>query len=110
MGPSFTNRRNRPASRNPQLPPQLEAIILKALEKDRALRYQHASEMRADLQRLKRDTESGQFPAAISGPVAVAEASAPAPPPPHDTRKKIALPLLLASVLGVALIGAGLFY
>ena len=44
---------------NPDLPAKLEVIIDKCLEKDRNLRYQHASEVRADLQRLKRDTESG---------------------------------------------------
>jgi len=44
---------------NPDVPPKLEEIINKALEKDRRLRYQHASEMRSDLQRLRRDTDSG---------------------------------------------------
>ena len=44
---------------NPEAPPKLDEIINKALEKDRRLRYQHASEMRSDLQRLRRDIESG---------------------------------------------------
>ena len=48
-----------PTEINREVPAKLEEIIHKALEKDRALRYQHASEIRADLQRLKRDTESG---------------------------------------------------
>jgi eukaryotic-like serine/threonine-protein kinase len=50
---------------NPDIPPELEKIIEKSLEKDRSLRFQHASEIRADLQRLRRDTESGKSAKAI---------------------------------------------
>src|SRR3989475_8996474 len=49
-----------PLRLNPDLPTKLEDIINKALEKDRNLRYQHASEMRTDLQRLKRESDSGR--------------------------------------------------
>jgi TolB-like protein/Tfp pilus assembly protein PilF/predicted Ser/Thr protein kinase len=49
-----------PIRLNPDLPPKLEYIINRALEKDRNLRYQHASDMRAELQRLKRDTDSSR--------------------------------------------------
>src|SRR5262249_44738111 len=50
---------------NPDLPTDLERIINKCLEKDRSLRYQHASDVRTDLQRLKRDTESGKTGALV---------------------------------------------
>src|SRR5947209_7741291 len=64
---AILNRAPLPALRlNPDLPAKLEDIINRALEKDRGLRYQHASEMRTDLQRLKRDTDSSrQVPAAV---------------------------------------------
>lgn len=47
---------------NPRIPPDLDRIILRSIEKDPALRYQSASDLRADLKRLKRDSESGQHP------------------------------------------------
>ena len=55
-----------PIRLNPDIPAKEEDIINKALEKDRNLRYQHAADMRADLQRLKRDTDSGRRPAVTS--------------------------------------------
>jgi serine/threonine protein kinase/predicted Zn-dependent protease len=64
---SILNRAPIPPVRlNPDLPPKLEEIINKCLEKDRNLRYQHASDIRADLQRLKRDTDSARLPAAVT--------------------------------------------
>ncbi len=61
-----------PVRLNPDLPSRLEDIINKALEKDSNLRYQHAADLRADLQRLRRDTESGRSAAAST---AIAAAS-----------------------------------
>jgi serine/threonine protein kinase/Tfp pilus assembly protein PilF len=62
---SILNRTPVPPVRlNPDLPPKLEEIINKCLEKDRNLRYQHASEIRTDLQRLKRDPEPARIPGA----------------------------------------------
>ena len=60
-----------PVRLNPGLPAKLEDIINKALEKDKNLRYQHAADMRADLQRLKRDTDTGRASAASSGAMPV---------------------------------------
>jgi serine/threonine protein kinase/predicted Zn-dependent protease len=81
------NRDPLPALRlNPDMPPKLEDIIDRALEKDRELRYQHASEMRSELLRLKRDSETGRAAAASSGRVAIAqESGAQVAPPPSPT-------------------------
>ena len=61
---------------NRDIPPKLEDVISKALEKDRNLRYQNAADMRTDLQRLKRDTRSGSVAAASSGVVVAASSGA----------------------------------
>jgi serine/threonine protein kinase/tetratricopeptide (TPR) repeat protein len=74
-----------PVRLNPDLPPKLEEIISKALEKDRDLRYLHASELRSDLKRLKRDTDTGRaaVPAdssVASSPKSFASTAQQAPP------------------------------
>jgi serine/threonine protein kinase/tetratricopeptide (TPR) repeat protein len=97
---AILHKKSRPASQlNPQLVPQVESIIEKALEKDRNLRYQSASEMRTDLQRLKRDSESGERHATSSGRIRES-------PAVRATKLwKIAIPVLL-----VALLVAGKLY
>ncbi|MGO9720854.1 MAG: protein kinase domain-containing protein, partial [Methylocella sp.] len=86
-----------PLRLNPGLPHKLEDIINKALEKDRGLRYQSAADMRTDLQRLKRDTDSARVPAAPSQP----ERSAPS--------RKL-WPIVAVAVAAIALIAAAAWY
>jgi tetratricopeptide (TPR) repeat protein len=89
-----------PVRLNPAVPAKLEEIINKALEKDRKLRCQSAAEMRTDLQRLKRDTESGR--------TAVA-ASETTPQPAAKAARPRWVAVAGATVLGVAL-AAGAFW
>src|ERR1700687_3538041 len=91
---------------NPDLPAELERIISRALEKDRELRYQHASEMRAELQRLKRDTDSSRSPiaAAAEPGIPVSSASVPMAATPASAGT---IPAVSGSATGVAASASG---
>ena len=91
-----------PTQRNPQLPQAMEEIIQKALEKNRELRYQHAADMRTDLQRLKRDSESGKTSTAISGATGVPETPA--------ARGALLWKIVSAFLLVALLIAGGIYY
>ena len=95
---SILNKHALPLLRmNPKMPPELERIVNKALEKDLDLRYQSASEMRSDLKRLRRETESGRSPAIL-----------PAPPP--ATRKIRPAYIATTLLLGAGLVAIAVFF
>jgi eukaryotic-like serine/threonine-protein kinase len=123
---AIMNRAPVPAVRlNREVPARLEEIIGKALEKDRNLRYQHASEMRSDLQRLKRDTDTGRTASqfadtsyesnAVSGPVssisqtARGASSSAAPSVPVQPRTHIYI-AIAAAVATIAIIAFAIFF
>jgi tetratricopeptide (TPR) repeat protein len=87
----------RPREIRRDLPERVDDIILKCIEKDRGLRYQHASELRADLQRVKRDSEAGRVATLASAPAAATRAA-----------RRIMMPL--AAGVAIAAVGAGAYY
>ncbi|MGA2965758.1 MAG: protein kinase [Terriglobales bacterium] len=106
---SILNRAPAPAVRlNPDVPAKLEEIINKALEKDRNLRYQHAADMRSDLQRLKRDTES-HAASAESGTDSVGTARVGTGALARPGRAKLGS-YLAAGVIVALLVAGGLYY
>ncbi|MGB8788176.1 MAG: protein kinase [Candidatus Acidiferrales bacterium] len=74
-----------PLRLNPDIPPKLEDVITRALEKDRDLRYQHASDMKSELRRLRRDTDTGRMAATASGTMPAAQDSVSQPVVHHPT-------------------------
>ena len=91
-----------PARLNPDVSPELERIINRALEKDRDLRYQHASEIRAELQRLRRDTDSSRQVAIVG---ADSPSSAPTVHPAQPTSSSSAVDVARRYKLGIGVTG-----
>src|SRR5580692_232698 len=99
---------------NPDIPPDLERIINKALEKDRSLRYQTAADLRTDLARLKRDYDSGRSPSAAASSDAPQLASSSSIPaaiaaPASFTHVKSSRKYFISGAIAVIVLAAALF-
>jgi eukaryotic-like serine/threonine-protein kinase len=95
-----------PPQLNPSLPPDLNRIIGRALEKDRELRYQTASEIRAELRCLKRDLDSNRI-AVAQGPVSAAQAAGAVAPAAEVARKSHSIRLIASLVCAALILGTG---
>jgi eukaryotic-like serine/threonine-protein kinase len=96
-----------PVRLNPDLSTKLEEIIKRAIEKDRDLRYQHASDLRAELQRLKRDSSSGQMQVSPSGKRGQPEPASHSLPSPVATRQPRGKAYYVAAAIFVLAVVAG---
>jgi Tol biopolymer transport system component/predicted Ser/Thr protein kinase len=97
-----------PSQLNPRMSPTLEHVVRRALEKDRDLRYQHASDMRAELQRLKRDSSSARtpLPAARDASASAEVSKTPAAVPAAEKRVSSRKRALYAAIPVVVILGA----
>jgi len=99
-----------PSESNPQIPAPLDAIIAKALEKDRDLRYQSVADLHSELKRLKREVDSGRSAWVASGTAQAAEQVTQQLAMPAPKRKLLKLGVTAAPLIVGALIAGGLYY
>jgi serine/threonine protein kinase/tetratricopeptide (TPR) repeat protein len=105
---------------NPEVSAGLDAVIRKALEKDRELRYQHASDLRADLRRLKRDTDSGRIPSSVRSAAESGASSGPGSSSQHSAVKadsEIAAPVkrrsyarIIEAVVAIIVLAGAIYF